>query len=186
MTIIEKIMNGSLEVFVEKGFDGSSVSLITKRSKVSNGAIYHHFASKEDIIKKLFIEIKLELSEYITKNLKTEENIKKKIYVIWSSIILWSIKNHTKKKFIDMFISSPYYHEVDKSSLEEGYCMFYQILEDAVSMGYIRSMDPELFYCITQGSSDAYINYLTLNPSKNKGDFLKEAFTSYWRSIADL
>lgn len=186
MTVLEKIMKGSLEVFVEKGFDGSSISLITKRSEVSNGAIYHHFSSKEDIIKKLYIEIKVELGEYLRGNLEEKQNLKEKIYILWSSMIKWSISNCRKKKFLDMFNASPYYLEVDKSRLEETLCLFNSILEEGISLGYIKPMDTELIYCITQGFTDAYINYLILNPGKNNHEFLEAAFTSYWRSIADF
>lgn len=186
MTVLEKIMKGSLEVFVEKGFDGSSISLITKRSKVSNGAIYHHFNSKEDIIKKLYIDITSELNDYLIKNLEEEHNLKEKIYLIWSSIIKWSIENYVKKKFIDMFVSSPHYLEVDKSQVEDGQCLFGTILEEGFSQGYIKPMDPELIYRITTGFTDASISYLTLYPHKNNREFFNTAFASYWRSIADF
>lgn len=186
MTVLEKIMKGSLEVFVEKGFNGCPISMITKRSKVSNGAIYHHFNSKEDIIKKLYRDIKLELNEYLVKNLEKEYNLKGKIYIIWSSIINWSIENYTKKKFIDMFVSSPYYLEVDKTQVEDGLCLFGDLLEEGFSQGYIKPMDPELIYRITTGSTDACINYLTFYPHKNNSEFFNTAFTSYWRSIADF
>lgn len=186
MTIIEKIMNGSLDVFVEKGFDRSSISLITKGSGVSNGAIYHHFKSKDEIIKALFIQTKLEFMSYISSKLEDDQNIREKIYIMWSSIIKWSIDNHKKKKFMDMFISSPYYIDLDKSPLEGSIHIFNKVLEDGISLGYIVPLEIELFYCITMGSTDGYISYLLTNPDKNNHDFLKKYFNSYWRSIANI
>lgn len=184
MTVLEKIMKGSLEIFVEKGFNGCPISLITKRSKVSNGAIYHHFNSKEDIIIKLYMDIKLELNQYLIKHLKNEHNLKTKIYIIWSSIINWSIENYTKKKFLDMFISSPYYLEIDKNQVEDSLCLFGTLVEKGISQGYIKPMDPEFIYGITTGFTDACISYLILYPHKNNREFFDTSFTSYWRSIA--
>jgi len=186
MTVLEKIMNGSLDVFVENGFDKSSITLITKRAKVSNGAIYHHFKSKDDIITKLYIEVKIELGEYIKENLNKELNYKEKIYTIWASMIKWGTNNNKKKKFLDMFTSSPYYLKLDKACIEVIFCFFNELIEDGVKLGYLRKMDTEFLYLLTGSFTDGCINYLIKFPEKEYEKFLNEAFTSYWRAIADI
>ncbi|MFJ9829590.1 ScbR family autoregulator-binding transcription factor [Streptomyces sp. NPDC101160] len=45
----EAIIRGAAEVFDEYGFSGASVSRIMKRAGVSQGAMYFHFKSKEDL-----------------------------------------------------------------------------------------------------------------------------------------
>ncbi len=48
---IETILSVSSRLFLEKGFDRTSVQDIAETAKVSKGAIYHHFESKDKIIK---------------------------------------------------------------------------------------------------------------------------------------
>lgn len=43
------IIRGAAEVFDEYGFNGASISKIMKRAGVSQGAMYFHFKSKEDL-----------------------------------------------------------------------------------------------------------------------------------------
>ncbi|WP_176710378.1 ScbR family autoregulator-binding transcription factor [Streptomyces sp. Wb2n-11] len=45
----EAIVMGAAEVFDEYGFSGASISKIMKRAGVSQGAMYFHFKSKEDL-----------------------------------------------------------------------------------------------------------------------------------------
>lgn len=45
----EAIVMGAAQVFDEYGFSGASISRIMKRAGVSQGAMYFHFKSKEDL-----------------------------------------------------------------------------------------------------------------------------------------
>lgn len=46
----EKIIAVSTRLFIEKGFEKTSIQDISGALEMSKGAIYHHFSSKEDII----------------------------------------------------------------------------------------------------------------------------------------
>ncbi len=47
---IETILSVSAELFLEKGFDKTSIQDIAEAAGISKGAIYHHFKSKDEII----------------------------------------------------------------------------------------------------------------------------------------
>lgn len=47
---IETILTVAAKLFLEKGFDRTSMSDIAKAAGISKGAIYHHFQSKDEII----------------------------------------------------------------------------------------------------------------------------------------
>ena len=47
-----KILRAAKVLFAKNGYDGTSISDVLKKTEISKGALYHHFASKED----LFIE----------------------------------------------------------------------------------------------------------------------------------
>lgn len=48
---IESILSVSAKLFLEKGYDKTSMQDIAKTAGISKGAIYHHFQSKDEIIK---------------------------------------------------------------------------------------------------------------------------------------
>ena len=47
----EKILQTAQEVFIAKGFDGSSINDISNKAKINKSLIYHHFSNKVDLWK---------------------------------------------------------------------------------------------------------------------------------------
>jgi AcrR family transcriptional regulator len=52
----EAILAAALDDFVDKGFEATTIEDVRARSGASNGSIYHHFASKEEIAGALYVE----------------------------------------------------------------------------------------------------------------------------------
>lgn len=50
-TTKETILRESFKLFLANGYDGTSVPDIERAAKITRGAIFHHFANKEDIFK---------------------------------------------------------------------------------------------------------------------------------------
>jgi AcrR family transcriptional regulator len=51
-----EILDAALACFVEAGYEQTTIARIRERSGVSNGALFHHFASKEAIADALHVE----------------------------------------------------------------------------------------------------------------------------------
>ncbi len=56
MTTRERILRAALECFLEDGYERTTVARIRGRSGASNGALFHHFATKEAIADALYLE----------------------------------------------------------------------------------------------------------------------------------
>ncbi len=53
----ERILDVALDLFTEKGYDGTSLREIAERLGVTKAALYYHFASKEDILMALHMRL---------------------------------------------------------------------------------------------------------------------------------
>ncbi len=54
---VRLILDVATRLFAEKGYDRTSLQDIINETKLSKGAIYHHFSSKEDILEAIFDRI---------------------------------------------------------------------------------------------------------------------------------
>ena len=54
---VRLILDVTTRLFAEKGYDRTSLQDIINETKLSKGAIYHHFSSKEDILEAIFDRI---------------------------------------------------------------------------------------------------------------------------------
>ena len=58
-----KLLRVARRLFATRGYGGTSVEDITRGAKVTRGALYHHFASKEEIFRAVFEQLEQELVE---------------------------------------------------------------------------------------------------------------------------
>lgn len=49
-TTKEQLLEIAFDMFLAQGYDGVGISEVIKKAGVSKGALYHHFASKDDLI----------------------------------------------------------------------------------------------------------------------------------------
>ena len=54
---VKLIVDVATKLFTQKGYDSTSLQDIINETKLSKGAIYHHFASKEEIFEAIFNRI---------------------------------------------------------------------------------------------------------------------------------
>jgi AcrR family transcriptional regulator len=51
-----RVLDAALQCFLEEGYERTTIARILERSDVSNGSLFHHFASKEAIADALYLE----------------------------------------------------------------------------------------------------------------------------------
>jgi AcrR family transcriptional regulator len=61
----QRIARAALELFVQDGFDAATTRQIAGRCGLSEGAIYRHYASKDDIARDLFLSIHSRLTQLV-------------------------------------------------------------------------------------------------------------------------
>lgn len=49
----QKLIDVALELFRARGYQGTSVQMIAQRSQLTKGAFYHHFESKDDLLRQI-------------------------------------------------------------------------------------------------------------------------------------
>jgi len=49
-----RVLDAAVELFAERGYDGTSVSQVIARAGVAKGGFYHHFASKEALLYEVY------------------------------------------------------------------------------------------------------------------------------------
>ncbi|WP_327416060.1 TetR/AcrR family transcriptional regulator [Streptomyces sp. NBC_01233] len=62
----QRIQDVALELFVEQGYEKTSLREIAERLEVTKAALYYHFRTKEDIIISLFEDLTRPIDELIT------------------------------------------------------------------------------------------------------------------------
>ena len=139
---VEKILEVSLALFNEKGYEKTTIQDIVNALGMSKGAIYHHFKSKDEIIEALSErcyhgDAQMEL----LRNASDKTGIEK-----LRAIIYRQIQNEEKKQIDTISINLWKNPKIFMSGMAENLSVNSQIVErilkEGMEDGSIRSQDP--------------------------------------------
>lgn len=127
---INSMLKSALNLFLEKGFDNTSIDEITRKSNVAKGTFYLYFKDKVDIRNKIIIDKSSEIIEEASKHTmdKTYETREDRI-IDFSDYIINSLAGDTALlKLIHKNISTSLYKDVLEENEENN--IIRQVLQD--------------------------------------------------------
>ena len=165
------------ELFVEKGFDQTSVSDITNRVGMSHGSFFYYFKSKKGVMEEVINDNLTSWKDFMLDLVANEEmNALKKMQIIFGM----TIKSRKAKQNINEFFqkegNAVMYREHRKKSREIVVPLITQIVEQGVDEGIFNIEFPM--------ETVEYIGYVV----ENLGDSLKatQSEEEYYRKIRAL
>lgn len=127
---INSMLKSALNLFLEKGFDNTSIDEITRKSNVAKGTFYLYFKDKVDIRNKIIIDKSSEIIEEASKHTmdKTYETREDRIIDFCDYIINSLAGDTALLKLIHKNISTSLYKEVLEENEENN--IIRQVLQD--------------------------------------------------------
>lgn len=154
----EKILDVSFRLFAEKGYDKTSIQDIVNALGMSKGAIYHHFASKEEILEAIGERSFLSRqSDVITDpNMNGLEKLKAYIRNEFSNYEKQTIDRFAKNIIrIPQFTSMLLENTLTKNAL-----MFEELMNEGIQDGSIQVTNPKLVSELFMLMSNIWVNPL--------------------------
>jgi AcrR family transcriptional regulator len=90
----DKIKKSAINLFYKKGYFATSMSTIAKATGIRKSSIYHHYATKEDILLDIFRTTMNDLQDILKKRLNDATGAKERI----KAVIYCHIIFHTKRQ----------------------------------------------------------------------------------------
>ncbi len=155
------VIDVARELFAEKGYDNTSMADICNKASVSKGLIYHHFSSKEELLKAIYISTVEEM-----KNLGGEINLNKppkEIIIEYIDTIIEQVKLH--KTFFKIHLNNSVFQPSTRKILQEHIASTTTTYLEQVKMVFNR-VDKKnadvLSYLLISKIDGVVLNYLTV------------------------
>jgi TetR/AcrR family transcriptional regulator, repressor of fatR-cypB operon len=98
----EDILSAALDLFVERGFHGTSVPSVAERAKVAAGTIYHYFESKEALVNALFQRWKQQMAADMLRGFPFDGAPREQFRGVWSKMADFAIAYPKAFAFIEL------------------------------------------------------------------------------------
>ncbi len=99
----EKISIVALQLFSKKGFKGTTMKDIARKVGITEGAIYRHFRSKEEIVTYLINRISREINLMIKEKVLSQKEIKSRIAKLVDVLINYAFENPDAFRFLTVY-----------------------------------------------------------------------------------
>lgn len=144
---IERIVEASAKLFIEKGYDQTSIQDILDTLKLSKGGLYHHFKSKDEILEAVLHKRSQYITDFLSETIQRtkasngKEKLKKILYHLGTDP-----KTHALDGVIAGQINNPYFVVRGiQTCVKQDATMISGLIKEGIHDGSIMTKQPD--YC---------------------------------------
>jgi TetR/AcrR family transcriptional regulator, repressor of fatR-cypB operon len=176
----DAILNAMLDVVVERGFHEAPMSLIEKRSGASAGVIYHHFASKEEIIQALYERVRALKRASLLEGYTPDMDTKDALIKVWMNTYHFYRKHLRELRFLDQYENAGFHCLPDKNSkADKERAEFERRFRSRSKGGVLNELPPEVIRELTLGLAAR----LAKQPRTLTRKVLRNVAEKVWESV---
>jgi AcrR family transcriptional regulator len=175
-----------LKLFVEYGFHATPTSKIAQQAGVANGTLFHYFATKDELVVALYLDIKARMATYIQENSKAEKTLKASLKGQYLASLYWAMDHREEFRFVEQFSNSPYFGMVDSEDLEKHMKTHLALLKKGMKDGVIKPIPVGLVHVLISSHIYGVNRYLlTQKLSKAKQhQAISDSFELLWDMLS--
>jgi AcrR family transcriptional regulator len=179
----DRILYEALKLFSSKGIKETTVRDIAKAVGITEGAIYRHFKSKDEIVNKLFAHYSEELYNVLREAVSQDTDFKTKFRALVDSFIDYILNKPDVFRYLDIV------HLLGKANLEDTDKLpmraVYSLIEEGIKEGYIKE-DTRYASAVLVGTIDRIFVYKTMDILRDDIEVIKEkTFNILWNCLVE-
>jgi AcrR family transcriptional regulator len=175
----EAILDAMLDVVVERGFHEAPMSLIAERSGASAGLIYHHFASKEEIIQALYTRIHTIKVASLLEGFSPEMDARQAFLQGFANTYSFYRKHQKEMRFLEQYEHAGFVCKPDPGSSDSQIAAFAQRFSGRSKGGVLNDWPTDVLEIMTLG----LVARLAKLPRKLPANLLSEIAESMWDAL---
>ena len=179
----DALVKATINLVNNNGFHATPMSKIAKMAKVSPATIYLYFDNKQDLVNKVYLEVKAAYTAYVFKNYSSDISVVKGFEIIWKRIADFKLKEVEEAMFLAQCDNTPM---IDEASRQEGLKHLQPLLdlwERGIKEGIIKPLSPYLLYAYTINPLSFLMVMQQRGVFQLNQDYLEDAYRAAWNSI---
>jgi AcrR family transcriptional regulator len=148
----ELILNAALDLFVERGFHGTSVPSVADKAGVAAGTIYHYFASKEALVNAVYKRWKAAISSEVLSDFPFSAPPREQFRRVWEKMTDFAVSHPKEFAFLELHHHASYL-DAESVAIEHQLVGFgVEMIRRAQEVQALKKMTPELLMELANGA----------------------------------
>jgi AcrR family transcriptional regulator len=152
-----QILQAALVLFSDFGFHGTAMSKLAREAGVPVGTLYRHFASKDELIHALYVEMKHERLAAMLEGYDPALSLRARFELFWKNTYAYCVSHPREFKFAEQYAFSPYLRDVTKAIHIDMSRELGQFFGDGYRDGVFKTLPPQILTAIISGPLNALV-----------------------------
>ena len=148
----EAILGAALDLFSERGFDGTAMPMVAERAGVGAGTIYRHFDSKEALGNAVFRQCKLAMQDYVLARRKPGLTAREEFRGMWQGLWDFLREEPCACRFLETQGHATYLDESSRAISEAVFVSITDFVRRGQAAGAIRDASPAVIISMALGA----------------------------------
>jgi len=179
-----KLRDAVVSETIEQGFGAVSISGVVKRAQVSAGTVYVHYETKDDMLQKVFLEIKREFHAILLlaqDELQSDGLIRR----LWFDVIHFASERPSDFLFLEYGSAAHFLTAEQKSEIDSMHDEINTMVQRGVNDGTLVPLDISMVSLLLIAPAMQLARSAALTTESSiPADTIEQLFEQVWRSIA--
>ncbi|TPR39949.1 TetR/AcrR family transcriptional regulator [Apilactobacillus micheneri] len=180
---LKRIFKATLDLVNQQGLSETSVSKIANRASTSSSTIYVYFENKEDLLIKLYTNVKKEMMREIYDGVDNYNSFKKQYENSLLKFIQYISENPSIFLFIEQFNNSPVSKKIPKNDLKEILQQHYDFYKKGKDKEILKNIDIELLIIFTHYPAMQFVKEVLAGEKELNDNNIYNIITMSWNAV---
>lgn len=166
------------------GFHASPMSELARKSGVAVGTIYHYYATKDEMIRDLYIQCKANMSDAMTKSIQKEGKFRERFENLWKALYTHYVNHPLEFSLLQQYHNSPFVGKETEEESARYYAGVIDFFKSGIKKGSVRKSDITVLTEFLYAAVSAAVN---THLSQNKKDLTRKDISDFiemsWSAI---
>jgi AcrR family transcriptional regulator len=177
----QAILQAAIRRFAEDGLNAPTAG-IAKAAGVAEGTLFTYFASKDELMNRLYLELKGQLRSAL-EPAPARAGLREQVRHAWGAYVAWGMAHPQERQVLARLALSD---RITTSTRNEGaqtFCDVSRLLETAMAKGALQDQPPAMVGSLMAAMADTTVDYIQRDPVR--AEATREAgFKAFWNAIA--
>lgn len=175
------ILEAAVIEIAEAGL-GAPTAKIAKRAGLAEGTLFTYFATKEELLNELYVELKLEVFERLNADFPLRASIRERAWHVWSSSLEWAIEFPQKRKVSVQLNLSDVVKAETRERTAEKRGQIDALFRELAERETLRDLPAGFAAATMAAMQEATMDFIARGPRQRKV-LIERGFALFWRAV---
>jgi AcrR family transcriptional regulator len=178
------LLAAAIELIAEQGLSVPT-SKIAHVAGVAEGTLFTYFETKERLLNDLYVELKREEREEMTRDYPVQASLKDRARHFWDKHVAFGVTHPSKYKAVTQLHVSNLINEQTRHLGMEGYEALSAMLQECFTCGALKDQPSEFGIALLLSMMNMTIGFMLQHPAE-ADRFCDAGFTAFWNAVTKI